>query len=89
MLATELLLWTLLLFVIILLRYLLFSGVYHYWFRLRLRDHLGRRIFHYEPEHGALVWREIYRSAGVSLIFALAGAVTIWCWHQGHTQQAR
>lgn len=78
--------WVAALFVIILLRYLAFSGVYHYLLRIRWRDRFRHRIFHYEPERGAQVRREIYRSAVVSLIFAATGIGLLWLWDQGYTK---
>ena len=78
--------WVAALFVIIFLRYLAFSGAYHYLFRLRWRDRFRHRIFHYEPERGPLVRREIYRSAIVSLIFAAFGIGMLWMWQQGYTR---
>lgn len=79
-------LWTLLLFVIVFVRYLLFSGSYHYLFRIKLRDRFRHRIFHYEPERGAQVRREIYRSLVVSLIFAVFGIGMLWLWQAGYTK---
>ena len=86
MTTAEFFLWSFLLFVIIFLRYLLFSGLYHYLLRIHWRDRLSKRIFHYEPEHSALIKREIFRSMGVSLIFAVAGMSTLWLWVEGYTQ---
>ncbi|MEM7571454.1 MAG: sterol desaturase family protein [Bacteroidota bacterium] len=85
MTTAEFFLWTALLFVIIFLRYLLFSGLYHYLFRWRWRDRFSKRIFHYQPEKGSAIKREIIRSAGVSLIFATAGISTLWLWVNEYT----
>ena len=78
--------WVAALFVVIFLRYLAFSGLYHYLLRLRFRDRLRHRIFHYEPERGPRVRREIVRSAGVSLIFAAFGIGVLWLWRAGYTR---
>ena len=78
--------WIAALFAVIFLRYLAFSGGYHWLLRLRLRDRLRHRIFHYEPERGAQLRREIWRSAGVSAIFAAFGIGVLWLWANGYTQ---
>ncbi len=78
--------WTLALFVIIFLRYVAFSGLYHYLLRIRWRERLRRRIFHFMPEKGSLLRREIVRSAIVSLIFAAAGITVLMLWQAGYTR---
>ncbi len=78
--------WVGALFVVIFLRYLAFSGLYHYLLRLRLRDRLRHRIFHYEVGDGAQVHTEIKRSAIVSLIFAGFGIVVLFLWQAGWSQ---
>ncbi|MCP9235360.1 sterol desaturase family protein [Lewinella sp. JB7] len=78
--------WIGALFMVIFIRYLLFSGLYHYVLRLRLRDRLRHRIFHYEVGAGAQVRREIQRSAIVSLIFAAFGILVLYLWQEDHTQ---
>ncbi|WP_168797438.1 sterol desaturase family protein [Neolewinella litorea] len=83
---THWLFWIGALFVVIFLRYLAFSGLYHYMLRLRLRDRLRHRIFHYEVGAGAQVQREIRRSAVVSLIFAVFGILVLYLWQNGSTR---
>ncbi|WP_116124488.1 sterol desaturase family protein [Lewinella sp. IMCC34183] len=78
--------WIGALFGVIFLRYLLFSGGYHYLLRLRLRERLRHRIFHYEVGAGAQVQREIWRSAVVSLIFAVFGIAVLFLWQEGYTR---
>ncbi len=83
---THWLFWVAALFGVIFLRYLAFSGVYHYLLRLRLRDRFRHRIFHYEPEAGPQVRREILRSGIVSLIFAAFGILMLFLWQAGSTR---
>lgn len=83
---THWLFWGFALFIIVFIRYLVFSGLFHYLFRLRWRDRFQHRIFHYEPETGNQLRREIYRSLFVSLIFAAFGALVLWLWQSGQTK---
>ena len=78
--------WVFALFVVIFLRYVAFSGLYHYLLRQRLRDRLRHRIFHYEVGAGAQVPREIRRSMVVSLIFAAFGIAVLYLWQAGYTR---
>ena len=77
---TQIIFWILVLCVIIFLRYLIFSGLYHYFLRIKWREQLGNRIFQHKIKQGNMMRMEIYRSAFVSLIFAIAGIITIYCW---------
>lgn len=83
---THWLFWVIALFVVIFIRYVVFSGGYHYLLRRRLRDRFRHRIFHYEVGAGAQVQKEIARSAGVSLIFAAFGILLLYLWQAGHTR---
>ena len=78
--------WVAALFVIIFLRYVAFSGGYHYLLRNRLRDRFRHRIFHYEVGAGSQVGTEIRRSAMVSLIFAAFGILVLVLWQYDYTQ---
>ena len=78
--------WVGILFVLIFLRYLAFSGLYHYLLRLRWRNRLRHRIFHYEVGAGAQVQTEIKRSAVVSLIFAAFGIAVLFLWQADWTR---
>ena len=70
---------------IIFLRYLLFSSVYHYTtFRL-LRRWLGKRILDPSPLKRKQLIREIFWSAISGLIFACFGLLTYWLWEAGYT----
>ena len=81
--VTHWLFWVGALFVVIFLRYLAFSGLYHWLLRLRWRDRFRHRIFHYEVGAGAQVNTEIKRSAIVSLIFAAFGIAVLFMWQAG------
>lgn len=79
--------WVVALFVVIFIRYVLFSGGYHLLLRQRLRDRFRHRIFHYEIDEGAAQVRtEIWRSAMVSLIFAAFGILVLYMWQAEWTQ---
>ena len=78
--------WVLALFAVIFVRYVLFSGGYHYLLRNRLRERFSHRIFHYEVSELAQVRTEIRRSAVVSLIFAAFGILVLYLWQAGYTQ---
>jgi sterol desaturase/sphingolipid hydroxylase (fatty acid hydroxylase superfamily) len=78
--------WVAALFVVIFVRYILFSGGYHYLLRDRWRERFRHRIFHYEVGAGSQVQKEIWRSAVVSLIFAAFGILVLYLWQADRTQ---
>lgn len=86
MTSTQFILWSCLLFAIIFVRYLVVSGTYHYFFRLRWRDKLAQRIFPSQATKNGLIRKEILRAAGVSLVFTLTGMGTLWLWEKGYTR---
>ena len=83
---THWLFWTGALFVIVFLRYLVFSGGYDWLFTKKLRARLGDRVFPRKSPANKLRRLEIIRSAGVSLIFAAFGIGLLWLWANGYTQ---
>ena len=82
---THWLFWVIVLFAVIFIRYLVFSGLYHYILRVKWADRLRHRIFHAKPMAGPQVRREIYSSAVVSLIFAAFGILVLWLWQADYT----
>lgn len=77
--------WVFALFVIIFVRYLLFSSAYNWTFRKGLKRWFGDRVLHPVPVGKSLVKKEIFRSAVVSLIFAAFGIGVLWLWREGYT----
>lgn len=71
--------------VIVFLRYVFISGIYHYL----IYEILGGRNLHRKTHQGKFknnqIWKEIYWSALSSLIFALAGVGMIIAWQQDKT----
>ena len=78
--------WVLALFVVVFLRYVVFSGGYHYLLRQLLRERLRHRLLHEGGYARTQVQREIGRSAIVSLIFAAFGILVLYLWQAGHTR---
>jgi sterol desaturase/sphingolipid hydroxylase (fatty acid hydroxylase superfamily) len=73
------------LFVIIFVRYLLFSGVYHHFFHSWLGDKFRKRfisVSHLKPEQ---IKKEIYRSALSAIIFTILGMGMLILWYRGYT----
>ena len=81
------LIWVPVLFVIIFVRYLIFSKVY-VWGMDRLRSSLnwGYRVLSDRSQEWQQVRMEIISSAMTSVIFAALGAALLWLWHQGRTR---
>lgn len=77
--------WVFALFLIIFIRYLVFSSVYNWTFRKGLRRWFEDRILHPVPVGKSLVKTEIIRSAVVSLIFAAFGIGVLWLWQANYT----
>ena len=73
------------LFVIIFLRYLILSGVYHHLFHNWLRDKYQNRFLSISKLKSKQIKKEIYRSAISAGIFTILGMVMIILWQQGHT----
>lgn len=73
------------LFLIIVLRYLIVSGAYHYTTFVVLRNRLRDRILSDKPLSRAQLRSEIFYSILSSLIFAVFGVGTYWLWYAGYT----
>lgn len=76
----------LILFVIVFIRYLVVSGLYHYIFFILFRKKWDRRIINPTPKQKKQLHKEISWSAITSLIFAVSGTGMVILWQQGYTQ---
>jgi sterol desaturase/sphingolipid hydroxylase (fatty acid hydroxylase superfamily) len=72
--------------VIVLLRYLAFSGMYHYLFLIILRERFSKRYLHKKPPPRSQMMKEIAWSAWASAIFGVFGTAMLLLWQTGHTQ---
>ena len=75
----------LLLFLIIVVRYFLFSGVYFYTTYKLLRSKLYSRILDHKPVPAKQIRSEIFYSIISAGIFAIFGVGTYWLWDEGYT----
>ncbi|PTM11346.1 MAG: sterol desaturase family protein [Bacteroidetes bacterium] len=73
------------LFVIIFVRYLIFSGLYHHFFHNWLRNKFRNRFLNTSKLRSKQIKKEIYRSAISAAIFTILGMGMIILWQQGHT----
>jgi sterol desaturase/sphingolipid hydroxylase (fatty acid hydroxylase superfamily) len=76
---------TVILFGITFLRYLLFSGLYHYVFFILFENKFKHRFINKGPINRKQAWMEIRTSAITSLVFALAGSVLFVLWQEEYT----
>jgi len=72
-------------FLIIFLRYLIISGVYHFVFYRWLRPHFQYRIINLDPKTHLQYRKEVTRSAITSSIFAISGTALLILWQKGWT----
>ena len=77
---------SIIIFAIVFLRYLLFSGMYHLLFYVWLKPKFQKRIINLNPKQKKQARLEIYRSAITSLIFAFSGTILVIFWQKGYTQ---
>jgi lathosterol oxidase len=73
------------LFVIIFVRYLVFSAVYHHFFHNWLRDKFRNRFLNISKLRSKQIKKEIYSSAISAAIFTILGMGMIILWQHGHT----
>lgn len=76
---------TLIFFLIVFLRYLFVSGVYHYLFYVVFRPKVAHRILNINPKQKSQIRMEITRSALTSVIFAFSATGLILLWQHGYT----
>ena len=73
------------LFVVIFVRYLIFSGVYHHFFHNWLGDKFRHRFLSVSKLGTKQIKKEVYRSAISAAIFTVLGMGMIILWQRGHT----
>ena len=73
------------LFLIIVLRYFVFSGAYHYTTFVLLKKFMKSRILDHSPVDRGQILSEIYYSVISAAIFAFFGIGTYWLWDEGYT----
>ena len=83
--ASTWLLLTFILFVIIAVRYFIFSGAYYYTTFVLFRKQLRSRILDSSLIKRKQIRYEIYYSVIAALIFAVFGIATYWLWYKGYT----
>ncbi|WP_297793010.1 sterol desaturase family protein [uncultured Eudoraea sp.] len=76
---------TVLLFVIIFIRFLIVSGLYHYIFFFLFRKKFDNRILDHTPLKKKQLFKELYWSAISGLIFAIFGIFIYALWSNGKT----
>lgn len=76
----------LLFFVVIIGRYLLIAGLFYSIFYLWYPDKWKKKKIVTRPYKPGQLRDEIGWSTLTSIIFALAGVITIWLWQHGHTR---
>ena len=77
--------YILLLFAIVFVRYLLFSGAYHFTFYSLLRKWMSRRIIDKTPYTWDQLKKELYWSCISAGLFAVIGIGTVILWQRGYT----
>lgn len=82
---SAVLLLTLILFLIIFIRFLIVSGVYHYTFFILFRKKFDKRILDHTPLKKKQLFKELYWSAISGLIFAFFAIAIYLLWSLGLT----
>lgn len=82
---TQFLLLTSIFFVVVFLRYLFVSGIFHYVFYVLLKQQYQHRILNGAPKNKIQIKKEIIWSVITSLIFGISGTLMIILWQQGKT----
>lgn len=67
------------------LRYLIFSGAYHYFFFVWFRKSFSKRFLNTSSKQRKQLKMEIWRSAITSIIFAFSGTLLVILWQKGYT----
>jgi sterol desaturase/sphingolipid hydroxylase (fatty acid hydroxylase superfamily) len=73
------------LFLVIFVRYLIFSGVYHYFFYTWMGSKFQHRFLSGSKLKKGQIKKEVYRSALSAAIFTVLGMGMIILWQRGHT----
>jgi len=82
---SAVLLLTFTLFIIIFIRFLIVSGVYHYTFFILFRKKFDKRILDHTPLKKKQLFKELYWSAISGLIFAFFAISIYLLWSMGFT----
>ena len=82
---SAVLLLTFTLFLIIFIRFLIVSGVYHYTFFILFRKKFDKRILDHTPLKKKQLFKELYWSAISGLIFAFFAIAIYLLWSMGYT----
>lgn len=73
-------------FLVTFFRYILVSGVYHYFFHRWFRATYYKRLINPSSLDQQQAWTEVRRSAITSFIFAVSGTFLVIFWQKGYTQ---
>lgn len=77
---------TLMLFAVIVGRYLLIAGIFHSWFYIWKKNKYKERKLGNKPYSKAQFRREVTYSMATASIFALIAAINILLWQKGNTK---
>lgn len=77
---------TLLMFLVVIGRYMLIAGLFHLWFYIWKKDKWINRSLSKKKIDKKQFYTEIKWSVVTSLIFAVAGSFTALLWQKGHTR---
>lgn len=80
------LLVTLLMFFVVIGRYILIAGLFHFWFFVLKKDKRTNRSLSKKKIDKKQFYTEIKWSVFTSLIFAVAGSLTALLWQKGYTR---
>jgi sterol desaturase/sphingolipid hydroxylase (fatty acid hydroxylase superfamily) len=81
----QLLVFSLVVFVVIFIRYLIVAGGYHYLLYSLVRKRIAHRILDRRPWPKKQFAREIYWSTGSALVFTVFGVGLFALWRNGYT----
>lgn len=77
---------TLLMFLVIVARYILVAGLFHFWFYILRKNQWDNRRLGKKKIEKKQFYREAKWSFITSLIFAVAGSLTALLWQKGYTR---
>jgi Delta7-sterol 5-desaturase len=77
---------TLIFFIVIFIRYIAFSSMYHYLLYHTFKSVFQEKFLHKKPPSRKQFWKEIKWAGIGSAIFAISGAAMIYFWYTGKTR---